>query len=152
MYRLFFYILQMPYAFIALTNHGSYFRSMESQIAKQAHVERELRSQVEVVRDQLQAAHADANRKQVMVGNLSEVSDTPLLLTHMPRYRRFSNVPVNEVHHEFFLQAMFTCQMVPMVGVHDCLCMNVGGKSVVCDLGTFSCLSFEASGQAVRRD
>ncbi|CAM9134046.1 unnamed protein product [Hapterophycus canaliculatus] len=45
------------------------------KIAKQVDVEQELRSQVEAARDQLQAAHADADRKQMMVGNLSEQVD-----------------------------------------------------------------------------
>lgn len=50
-------------------------RLIEKQKAKHAETEKILQSQVESVQDQLRAAHAEADRKQTVVDNLTEVSD-----------------------------------------------------------------------------
>lgn len=42
-----------------------------------AEAEKELQSQVDSLKDQLQTAHEQADRKQSVVDNLSEVSDAP---------------------------------------------------------------------------
>lgn len=93
---------------------------MGRQTAKQAHAEQELRSQVETVRDQLQAAHADADRKQAVVGNLSEVSGAPLHVTR----DLFSSLSLSEVPYALSSSGVNVSDGLPK-GVYHRLCVNL---------------------------
>lgn len=62
-----------------LPNDKRLFRSIERQMAVHAEAEKELQSRIDSLQDQLQAAHEQADRKQIVVDNLSEVGNTPCL-------------------------------------------------------------------------
>lgn len=60
-------------------------RSMKTQMAKHSQEERKLRSQVKDIQAQLLAAQEEADRKQVVVTQLSEVSGAfPSFVLHLP--------------------------------------------------------------------
>lgn len=52
-------------------------RSIERQMAVHAEAEKEMQSKIDALQHQLQAAHDQADRKQAVVDNLSEVGDMP---------------------------------------------------------------------------
>lgn len=56
---------------------AKYSRSIEKQLAAHAEAEKELQSQIKSLHDQLEASQVQADRKQTMVDNLSEVGNVP---------------------------------------------------------------------------
>lgn len=68
-------------------NDNRMCRSVERQMTVHREAEKELQSQIDSLQDQLQAAHDQADRKQTVMDNLSEVGDASYKgdpLSHVP--------------------------------------------------------------------